>query len=195
MAAPRFLAHLAGRLKMVATVASSAGAADAEKVPSTNASGVLDPSLLNAATTGADKVVLTDGTGRLDASIMPVGVAADTQSIVTSEALAAGDLVNVWNDAGTEKARKADGATEGKEIHGFVLSAVGLGATALVYGEGKITGLTGLTPGAYYFLSASTPGALVATSPSGVGNVSQVAGWAASPTVLNFEPGEPVTIA
>lgn len=195
MAAPRFLARLAGRLKMVATIATSAGAADKEKIPSTNAAGVLDPSLLNAATTGTNKVAMTDGTGRLDPSIMPVGVAADTQSVVTSEALAAGDLVNIWNDAGTEKVRKADATAEGKEIHGFVLSAFGLGATALVYGEGKITGLTGLTPGAYYYLSETTPGALVAAEPSGAGNVSQLAGWAASATVLNFEPGEPVTIA
>lgn len=200
MAAPRYLVRLAGRWKQVVAILTSAGAADAEKIPATNASGVLDPTLLNATNSSAgaadaNKIGQLDGTGRFSSTMMPVGVVADTQNAVASEALAAGDLVNLWNNAGTVNARKADATAEGKEIHGFVLSAFALSATALVYGEGKITGLTGLTPGAYYYLSAATPGALAAAPPSAEGNVDQIAGWAADATTLNFEPGEPVTIA
>lgn len=194
MAAPRFMSVIAGVRRLVATIATSAGAADAEKIPSTNASGVLDPSLLNAATTGVDKVVLTNGAGQLDPSIMPTGIGPDTSSVTTSEALAAGDLVNIWNDAGTEKVRKADATAEGKEAIGFVLSAFGLGVPALVYHEGKVTGLAGMTPGARQYL-ATTPGARTAVSPSAAGNVSQPVGTAISATVLSFEAQEPVTIA
>ncbi len=194
MPAPRFLANIAGRIKMIAAIATSAGASDADKLPATNASGVLDPSLLNAAATGANKLAMTDGTGRLDPSIMPVGIVPDTTSVVTSEALAAGNLVNIWNNAGTPNVRKADNTAEGKEPCGFVLSAFISGATALVYHEGRITGLSGLTAGARYYAS-TTPGAVTATAPSAAGNVSQYVGGASSATELNFELGDPITVA
>lgn len=194
MPVPRFLANIAGRIKMVAAVATSAGAGDADKLPATNASGVLDPTLLNAATTGVSKVVMTLGTGLLDPSIMPTGIGADTSSLVASEALAAGNLINIWDDLGVAKARKADAAVEGKEAHGFVLSAVALAATALVYHEGKITGLTGLTPGALHFLSA-VAGATTAIAPSTVGNVVQQVGIALNATTLGFEAQQPITVA
>lgn len=194
MAAPRFLANIAGRIKMIATIATSAGAADAEKVPSTNASGVLDPSLLNAATTGNSKVLMTKSDGTLDPSVMPVGIGADTFTVVASEALAAGDFVNIWDDGGTAKARKADATTEGKEAVGFVLEAVSASANALVYMEGKNTQLTGMTPGARQYLS-TTPGGRTDTAPSAVGNVVQPLGEALNATTLAFEKQEPVTVA
>jgi len=194
MPAPRFLAFLTNRNKMVATIASSAGAGDAEKVPSTNASGVLAPSLLNAATTGVDKVVMTLASGLLDPSIMPVGVGADTASIITSENLASGDIVNVYDNAGTATARKADATAEGKECTGFVLAATTSPAAALVYFEGRITGLTGKTPGVIQYMS-TTPGTNTPTAPSTAGNVVQAIGTAISATVVSFEPQEPITVA
>lgn len=194
MAVPRFLANIAGRIKMVAAIATSDGAGAAEKIPSTNASGVLDPSLLNAATTGVSKVVMTLGTGLLDPSIMPTGIGADTSSIVASEILAAGDLVNIWNNATVANVRKADATVEGKEVHGFVLSGFAAAATALVYHEGKITGLTGMTPGARQYM-ATTPGARTDLAPSAVGNVVQMVGIALNATTLGFEVEDPVTVA
>lgn len=195
MAAPRFLANILGRTKMVATIAASAGAADKEKIPSTNASGVLDPSLLNAATTGASKVLMTKPDGTIDPSAMPVGIGPDTESMPASEALAAGDFVNVWSDAGTAKARKADAATEGKEAIGFVLSAVTSGAQALVYFEGKNNQRSGLVPGERQYLSATTPGGCAAVAPAAAGNVVQPLGEAISATTVAFEKQEPVTVA
>lgn len=194
MAAPRFLTNILGRIKMVATIPTSAGAADAEKVPSTNASGVLDPSLLNAATTGASRVVLTLPDGTLDPSVMPTGIGADVKVLPASEAIAANALVNVWSDAGTAKVRNADATAEGKEAHGFVKAAFALNAQASVYMEGRITGLTGLTPGARMYL-ATTPGAAVAVSPNAAGNVSQHIGDALSATEIDFEKAEPITVA
>lgn len=199
MAAPRFLANIAGRVKELVTIATSAGAGDAEKVPSTNASGFLDPTIINAKNTSAGagdagKIPQLDGSGRLDSSFMPVGIGADTKSIVSSENLAAGDVVNVWNDGGTPKVRKADATSEGKEVVGFVLAGVTAPAAATVYFEGTITGLAGLTAGTRYYMS-TTPGATTATAPSGSGNVVQYVGTALSTTELTFEHAQPVTVA
>jgi len=124
---------------------------------------------------------------------MPVGIGADTAAIVASEALAAGDVVNVWNNAGTPKVRKADATTFGKEAHGFVLSAVSNGATATVYFEGSNTQRSGLTAGPQYL--QTTAGSVGSTPPSGSGNVVQIVGFATSATVLNFQAGAPIVLA
>lgn len=194
MAAPRFLANILGRIKMVATIATSAGAADAEKVPSTNASGYLDPTLINAATTGNSKVLQTLPNGTIDPSVMPAGIGADVKIVVASEALAANDLVNIWNDAGTPKARKADATAEGKEAVGFVKASVASAGNASVYFESRISGLTGLTSGARMYLSTS-PGLATATPPTTAGNVVQYIGDAVSPTEIDFEKSNTITVA
>ena len=195
MPAPRFLANILGRTKMVAAIPTSSGVADAEKVVATNASGVLDDTLLNAATSGASKVLKTKSDGTIDESVLPTGIGADVKNVVASEALAAGDLVNIWNDAGTEKVRKADATAEGKEAVGFVKASFASAATAAVYFEGRITGLSGLTPGARQYLSTASAGQVTASAPSSAGNVVQFVGVAVSATEIDFEPGEPITVA
>jgi hypothetical protein len=198
MPAPKIIQLVAGRLKQLATIATSAGAGDADKVPATNASGILDPTLLNAKNTSAGagdagKIVQLDAAGRIDSTMMPVGIGADTASIVTSENLASGDLVNIYNNAGTPTARKADATAEGKEACGFVLAATTSPAAATVYFEGRVTGLSGLTPGALQFL-ATTAGARTETVPSATGNVIQQVGRAVTATTLDFEPQQPITL-
>lgn len=174
---------------------TSAGVGDAGKIPALNASGILDDSILNATvTSAASKIVKLGADGKLDATVMPTGIGADTAAITASEALAAGDLVNIWNDAGTAKVRKADGSTAGKQADGFVLVGVAMSAVATVYFEGTNTQCTGLTPGGQ-FLSASTPGKSVTAAPSASGNIVQKVGVATSATALNFDRGEPITLA
>lgn len=169
MAGNKYLRNSAGTLTEEAAVQSSAGAGD------------------------AGKIVALDAAGRLDNSMMPTGIGADTASIVSSENLAAGDLVNIWNDAGTAKARKADATTAGKEAHGFVLSAVVAPAAATVYFEGTNTAVSGLTPGNRFL--ATTAGTSTSTAPSGAGNVVQKVGVATSATTLNFEAQQPIVLA
>lgn len=195
MAAPRFLANILGRTKMVAAIPTSAGAADAEKIVATNAAGKLDDTLMGAATSGNSVVVKTKADGTLDEAIMPTGIGADVKNIPASEGLAAGDIVNIWVDAGADKVRKADATAEGKEAHGFVKAAVISGAIAAVYFEGRITGLTGLVSGSRQYLSAATPGAVTATAPLAAGNVVQWLGDAVSASELDFEKSEPITVA
>lgn len=194
-----FLTRVGNRLRFLAALVTSAGAADADKIVATNASGFVDPTTLNATVDSvgvadAAKIVQLGADGLLDPSVMPSGIGADTASIVASEALAAGDLVNVWNDAGTPKVRKADATTEGRETVGFVLAGVASGATATVRFEGRLTGLTGLTPGATQYMS-TTPGARTESPASATGNVYQAVGVAVSSTSLDFEPQQPITMA
>lgn len=141
----------------------------------------------------AGKVVALDAAGRLDNSMLPVGIGADTASIVSSESLAAGNYVNVWNDAGTAKVRKADATISGKEAHGFVLSAVTAPAVATVYFEGTNTAVTGQTAGVVYL--STTAGVAAATAPAGAGNVVQRIGFAVSATAVNFSSNQPIVLA
>jgi hypothetical protein len=143
-------------------VISSTGAADAGKIPA------------------------LDSSGRFDESMMPTGIAADTNAVLTSENLSAGDFVNIYDDAGTAKARKADASTAGKEAHGFVLDAVVSAANAVVYFEGTNSQISGATPGRVY-LSATTPGGITPTPPTNAGNVVQQVGVATAATSMNVE--------
>lgn len=168
MAAKKFIRLVAGVFTEIAATVTSAGAGN-----------------------DGDLVAL-DSSGRLDNSVMPVGIGADTKSITASEALAAGDWVNVWNSTGA-KVRKADATTAGKEAHGFVLAAVSNGASALVYFEGTNTQVTGQTPGPVFLQTTAGTGG--STIPSASGNVVQNLGVALSATEVNFERGTPVTLA
>ena len=140
----------------------------------------------------AGDIVSLDDTGRIDNSLMPVGIGADTASIQASEALAAGDFVNVWNSGGA-RVRKADATTAGKDAHGFVLAAVSSGANATVYFEGTNTQVSGQTPGRVFL--QTTAGTAGTTVPSTSGNVVQALGVATGATSINFECGTPVTLA
>ena len=168
MAAKKFLRLVNGVLTEIFGVQTSAGAGN------------------------AGDLVSLDDSGRIDVTMMPVGIGADTASIEASEALAAGDFVNIWNSSGA-KVRLADATVAGKEAHGFVLAAVANGANATVYFEGTNTQVTGQTPGNAYL--QTTAGKSGHTAPSASGNVVQQIGVAVSATAVNFERNAPVVLA
>lgn len=143
----------------------------------------------------AGKIVALGSNGRLDPSMMPVGFGDDTQSIIASESLAAGDFINAWDDAGVLKVRKADASAAGKEADGYVLDAIPSGQAGLVYFEGRNTSLTGLVLGARYYLSATQPGKSTSTPPTGTGKVVQYLGRAVGATQLSFEATDGVILA
>lgn len=193
----KFIRNNAGTMTEEAALLTSAGVADANKIPALNASGVLDTTIVNStnASSGAGdagKVVALDAAGKLSATMMPVGFGDDIITITSSEALSAGDFVNVWNSTGA-KVRKADATTSGKEAHGFVLSAVASGAAATVYFEGTNTSVTGQTPGPVFL--ATTAGQAVPTAPSAAGQIVQRVGFAVSATAINFQSNDPIVLA
>lgn len=140
-----------------------------------------------------NKIPALDASGKLDVTMMPTGVGADTVVVPASENLAAGDFVNLWDDGGTMKARKADATTTGKEADGFVKEAVTSPSNATVYTEGNNTAVTGQTVGKHYL--STTAGQSTTTPPSSTGNVVQKVGVCSSATNINFEGGDPITLA
>lgn len=197
----RILKNLAGTITEFFALTTSAGAADANAVPALNASGVLDPSIVNAKIISAGasdsgKIPQLDAAGRIDNSVLPVGLGAETMQIVASDALSAGNFVNIWSNAGAANVRKADASVAGKEADGFVLAAFASGATATVYAPSQTnTQLTGLTPGAVHYLSDTTAGSATATVPTTSGTVVQKIGRASDATTLAFNPGPAITLA
>ncbi len=161
MSTNRFLTIASGVRRLVTAISASVGVGD------------------------ANKIVATDSTGRLDSSLLPSGVGPLTLTIVASEALAASDLINIWNNSGTRNARKAD-ASNTRPAHGFVLSSVSNGGDATVYLQGELTGLTGLTIGQVRFLSSSAAGQSTATAPAATAILQEV-GVAVSTTSILFE--------
>lgn len=140
-----------------------------------------------------NKVPALDASGRLDATMMPTGIGAETSMLEAYGALAAGDLVNVFDDSGTMKVRKADATNAVAPANAFVLSAYSPAATATVYWAGLITGLTGLTVGPAFL--STTAGATTLTPPSSSGNVVQRVGWIINATTVFFRPQEVITLA
>jgi len=158
VAAPKYLANIAGKFKEV----------------------------IASVTSAANAIVGTDSSGRIDISMMPVGVAAETIVCVSSENLAAGAFVNLFLNGGVITARNADMTTNAKPAHGFVLNAVTSPANATVYQLGQVnTAVTGLTIGSNYFLS--TVGTLQTAVPNTTGNIVQQIGIATLTTAIPTE--------
>ena len=140
----------------------------------------------------ANKIPALDLSGRLDATMMPTGIGAETSAIEAFGALAAGEFVNVYNDGGVAKVRKADASSGTAPANGFVLSAYLTGETATVYWGGLNNAVSGLTPG-QHFLS-TTPGASNHVAPSASGNIVQRIGFAINSTTINFQPQDPILL-
>lgn len=114
---------------------------------------------------------------------------------VASEALSAGNFVQVWNNSGSLNVRKADGSTTGKEANGFVVSAFSSSDVATVYFVGVNDQLSGLTVGSRYYLDGTTAGAITATPVTTSGKTHQFVGKALSATSLAYVYTEPISLA
>jgi hypothetical protein len=206
-ATKKFIKNASGALTeekavLISTITTNGSSADGEKLPALNSNGFLDQTIVNATVTSngngaSGKVVALDANGKLDTSVMPTGIGADTKLITASEALAGGDVVNIWLDetpvTGGPRVRKADAATA-RDAHGFVLDAVDADAEARVYFEGNVTGLTGLVAGVLY-LSGTTAGKTTSTAPSTATYIVQRVGFATAETSFNFQSQPPIVLA
>jgi len=154
---------VSGKKTRRSTVQSSAGVADADKIPSLNAQG------------------------HIDITMIPPGVGDDAKDIEAGEALSTGDFINIYDDGGTPKVRKAD-ASNGRAAHGFVLDNYAAAATATVYFEGSNDQLALLTAGTRYYLDKSTPGGVTDdVSAYLAGDIHQFIGVGAAANCINFE--------
>ncbi len=105
-----------------------------------------------------------------------------TLMTVAGEALAAGHLVEVFNDSGTVKVRKASNSLL-RPAHGYVLSSALINAPVeMHFLTGTNSALSGLTPGAVYYLG--DVGIPSITAPTETGKLYQRVGVAVSATAL-----------
>jgi len=169
MAGEKFLKHDAnGNLQEIVSV-QVGGAPNAEKLPS------------------------LDAAGRLDITMMPTGLGSDTAVLPCLGDLAAGDFVNVFDNGGAFTVRKADASSVATAAHGFVLDAVLDGGNATVYFEGTNTAVLGMSPGSVYLSTTAGVGANAA--PTGSGQIVQKIGIAVAVDQMNFEAANPIILA
>lgn len=132
----------------------------------------------------ANQIVALNAYGQVDITMMPTGIGPDTQLIVSSENLAAGAFVNIYNVSGTPTVRNADNSN-GRAAMGFVLASTVSPASALVYLTGINLELSGLIPGIRQYLGIV--GAVTSTPPAvGSGDLLQYLGTATNATSVQF---------
>ena len=170
MSTDRYLNQVNGQLAEAAAVAISSGVGE------------------------ANKIVALGTDGRLDVSLMPVGIGPDTSTVIASENLSAGDLINMYNALGVAKCRKAD-CSNGRRAHGFILESVSADSPAAIYTDATITGLTILPKDAGVPLYLYINGAWSLNPPTTAGYISQEIGYVVSTTEAKFEPQQPITLA
>jgi hypothetical protein len=161
----------------------------ANKYIELNSSGELaqkEATVTSAGAGDAGEIVALDSNGKLDVTVMPTGIGPDVLSVVASEGLNAGSYVNLWNDAGTVKARLADNSNS-RPAHGFVKTSVSSSATATVYFEGANDALSGLTGGSKYFLSTGGNATTTVPTSGGGAQILQVVGVAISTSAINTD--------
>lgn len=161
--AQSFYDRVNGAWKRVFAIATSAGSGDAGKIIAANSNGQLDPSFL------------------------PSGIGANQVVVPAFEALSAGQYVNLFDDTGVLKARKADNSN-GRAAHGYVEASVESAANATVKRLNTVNSQqTSLTAGEQYWLGTAggvTDTPLDATDVANAGKVCQYLGIAKSATEL-----------
>lgn len=163
------------------------------KVGSNGLPTELEATVVSTGASEAGDVVALDAAGLLDSSVLPAGIGLNVDTLPSFENLSAGDWVNVFDDTGTVKVRKAD-KSNARRAHGFVLAAVTAPANATVYGPGELNdGLTGLTLGVEYFLGDT--GAELTTVTTTATEIVQGLGVAKSATAIRFNPTVPIVRA
>lgn len=141
---------------------------------------LIDAQQTSAGAGDAGKIVALSSNGRLDSTVMPPGIGASTLTINATEALSAGNYVNIYNNGGTKGVRKASATDSTKPAHGFVLASVSSSANATVYLDGQNTAIpvgtfTAADVGKRLFLS-TTAGAVTTLPSMSTGNIIQQLG-------------------
>jgi hypothetical protein len=112
--------------------------------------------------------------------------------MLTSEAVTAGNIVNVYTLGGESRVRLADANVTGREATGFVLESAGSGDPVRVYTTGMNPYVSGLIPGPQFL--SETAGEVSSTRPVAAGSFVQRVGFASNSTTLNFVTANAVAL-
>lgn len=150
----------------------------------------------SAGVADAGRIVALNGAGELDGSMLPAGVGQNSIQVVAFEALAADDLVEIFDDGGVPSARLASASDLiPQPACGFVKAAVLVAGNAVVLFEGRVAGQVGLVPGQRVYLSDVTAGGITTTPVVGTDKLHQFVGKATSTTEFNFEADDSIVLA
>jgi hypothetical protein len=132
-----------------------------------------------------------DGIHLVDGSVPQDKISASP--CTTTELIPIGSIVNLYSLNGVIRCRLAK-AAPGYEAHGFVLEEVPSGGLAYVYSHGynPFAVPTNMKPGPRFL--ATTPGQSTPVAPKAAGQIVQRVGVAVNTVVMNFTPGDPITI-
>lgn len=111
-------------------------------------------------------------------------------TVQASEALVAGDFVNVYSSGGAARVRKASALDPALFANGFVLDDISSGATGGVIFSGVNLATTVGTAASEVWLSDTTPGGWMTTPPSASGSIIQSLGAAVPSVGVFFAPRE-----
>lgn len=147
------------------------------------------PHIIPSATTTIAGVMSAADKVKLDG--IPVG--GDNILLNVPAAVAVGDVLVLAGVANTgAKANAAAYATTSAIVG--VVSSKPTPTTAYANPVGECPFFLGLIPGALYYVSAVTPGAITITPPSTVGQVVQQVGYAKNATTLVVQFGDPIVL-
>ena len=143
--------------------------------------GEVTPGSTSAGAGDAGKLLVLDAQGRFDIGAMPTGIGADTQTMVASEAIADGDFVNIYNNAGAKNCRKAIATDNTKPANGFVLAGVASLGSATVFVRGinshvALGTFVAVNVGSKAFLSPTVAGGAQTAVPTTTNQIAQTLG-------------------
>ena len=131
----------------------------------------------------ADKLFAWNGAAWMDLSTSSASSHTES-SYVAEVSVAARDAVYI---SSADNVSPAQGlSTSVSYLIGFAVASAAPAAAVLVQEDGLMSGFSGLTAGARYYLSAATPGAITSTIPVGTGNTIVQAGYAKSAAILHI---------
>lgn len=119
-----------------------------------------------------------------------IGASKRRLYVPAAEAISYGQLVHIFDDAGTMSARLADATDATKPCLGISNSTgtIAIGSTVeVVLPNAYVSSVGGLTPGELYYLS-TTPGTGSNTPPAAAGNIVQPIGFAVLTAGFFFNP-------
>ncbi len=119
-----------------------------------------------------------------DGELRPMG-GEPAVAVVADEALTARSVIRVYDDGGVIRAELASAAAGGARGNAFATAAIAQGATGKALAGGFLTGFSGLTPRATYYM-ATTPGGITLTPASNAGALIHRVGRAATASVMQI---------
>ncbi len=117
------------------------------------------------------------------------------QLTLTNSDAAAAAVGEIFYIFGASSVKKAKGdAVATAEAVAMATAVIASAATGVFAFNGVVTGLTGLTPGSTYYLSAATAGAMTTTAPTTTGQYVVRLGKAVSATEFMLQPSRPILL-